>query len=235
MTTYRVREPDDWGMRWERPPVAQAMPVPVKYVHHSAGNPMHTLTADEAFRRMNELAISEGLSAIDYTVMVHEHPATDTVTIGVARAQWLPAATRDQNSVSKAVCALGYFHPGHTLSAQPSARMLEGLAQACALLMQRQWVTGNSETRGHRDNPVHPNATACPGEFLYPHIGAIHRRALELVTPVPPLPTPGTITVQAGEGWWAVARRAGVPVDALILANPMPLHPGMVLKVPAKT
>jgi hypothetical protein len=51
--------------------------------------------------------------------------------------------------------------------------------------------------------------------------------------PPAPTPAPGTITVLAGEGWWSLARRAGVTVDALVLANPMPLHPGMVLKVPA--
>src|SRR5688572_4470735 len=110
MTRYRIREAAQWGMRWARPPVRQVMPVSMQYVHHSAGNPFHTLDADEAFRRMNEMAIGEGMSAIDYTVLVHEHPATDTVTLGIARGEYLPAATYRSNEVSKAVCALGYFH-----------------------------------------------------------------------------------------------------------------------------
>lgn len=191
MTAFPILEGDEWGMRWDRPPIPQTGQQPTKYVHHSAGNPFATITAAEAFRRMNEMAIAEGMSAIDYTLMVHEHPGTDTVTIGVARGEWLPAATYAQNVVSKAVCALGYFHPGHALSAVPSARMIEGIARACALLIERGWCSPVSRTLGHRDSPaaIGSRATSCPGDELYPHVPWIHARALEL-TAGPPLPDP---------------------------------------------
>lgn len=76
----------------------------------------------------------------------------------------------------------------------------------------------------------------CPGakkkswvrRFLIP-------RAADLVeqwTAPPPPPPPGTVTVQAGDSYWSIARRVGCTPNDLILANPMPLHPGMVLKVP---
>lgn len=46
----------------------------------------------------------------------------------------------------------------------------------------------------------------------------------------------GTITVQAGDGWWQTARRAGVGMSELLAANnatvATPLHPGDVLRAP---
>lgn len=58
-------------------------------------------------------------------------------------------------------------------------------------------------------------------------------------TTVPP-PTPpssSTYTVVAGDSWWKIAQTLGVPMDALIAANPPAtsstvIHPGQVLNVP---
>jgi hypothetical protein len=54
---------------------------------------------------------------------------------------------------------------------------------------------------------------------------------------VPPPPLSGTYTVVAGDGWFAIARKLGVSVSALLAANPPAtintvLHPGDVLNVP---
>lgn len=227
--TYDVMEAAEWGMRWDRPPVSTTNPSPFGYQHHTAGNTMATLrdengnglNADEAFRRINEMAIGEGMSAIDYTALVHESES-GRVTVGIARGPWLPAATYKQNEVSKAVCAMGYFHPGHALSSHPSAGMLEGCAIAWAELHRRGWVTRDAiaNLRGHRQNPysIGDHATACPGDYLFPHVPSIGSRALELVdgTPPPPTPAPGpppvtTPTGVATMGAPLVLRYGGTP------------------------
>lgn len=191
MTTYRILEPEDWGMRWARPPVTEVLQDPEIYIHHRAGNPHHTRPAEDVFYEMNEGAITQkGYSATDYDVLVHENTVDDVVTIGVARGPWLSAATRDRNEQGEAICALGYFHPGHSLSEHPSPAMIEGLARAVALTISRGWAASNAKVLGHRDNPAHPGATGCPGDYLYPHVPAIHARALELLnTQEPPIMT----------------------------------------------
>lgn len=218
----------DWGLRWERPPVAEQMPDPELYVHHSAGN--HPADAVQAFRALNEYAINvKGYSAIDYDILVHRNPNTGLIVIGEGRGPWMSAATKDRNEQGEAVCLLGYFHPGSPLSRPPHPDEVEGVARAIVWGVEKGWVAPDTKILGHRDNPAHLGATSCPGDYLYAELPTIRARVAELLAP----PAPGTITVLAGEGWWSVARRAGVPMNDLILANPMPLHPGMVLKVPA--
>lgn len=85
------------------------------------------------------------------------------------------------------------------------------------------------------------NGKICPGDkkkawvrqFIIPRAAELVAQWTAPPPPPPPPPPPNTITVLSGDGWWSLARRASVTVDALILANPMPLHPGMVLKVPS--
>lgn len=55
-----------------------------------------------------------------------------------------------------------------------------------------------------------------------------------------PTPTPtetGTYTVVSGDGWYAIARKVGFPLNDILKLNGAtintPLHPGQVLKVPA--
>lgn len=186
MTTFVVLEGDEWGMRWADPPRSERLLDPETYIHHRAGNPRHDWDAAAAFREMNEQAIAGGMSATHYDILVHENTITDTVTIGVARGAKRSGATMDRNEEGEAVCALGYFHPGHRLSARPSPAMLEGLARAVALLVRRGWSAPNTKVLGHRDNPKQTNGSPCPGDYLYPHVPWIGRRAAELLTPEPP-------------------------------------------------
>jgi hypothetical protein len=189
MTTFRVLEPDEWGMRWARPPIRERLADPETYVHHTAGNPGHTLDAAVAFRNLNEYAINtKGYSAVDYDILVHENTVTDTVTVGVARGQWLSAATKDRNEDGEAVCALGYFTPGHSLSEHPSPGMLEGVARAIILSIERGWSAPDTKILGHRDNPAHPGATGCPGDWLYEMLPSIRKRVSELLDPLPDPP-----------------------------------------------
>lgn len=189
MTNYVVLEPEDWGMRWARPPFSERLLDPEIYIHHRAGNPHHTRDAATVFYEMNENAIKpkseggKGYSATDYDILVHENTVTDTVTIGIARGQWLSAATFDRNEEGEAICALGYFHPGHSLSEHPSPRMLEGLARACVISIERGWSARDAIILGHRDNPAHPGDTGCPGDWLYPFMDWIRARVAELLTP----------------------------------------------------
>ena len=68
---------------------------------------------------------------------------------------------------------------------------------------------------GHRDNPAHPGATGCPGDYLYPAVADIGRRAVELLrmaegkptTPPKPAETVLLARVVKGDGWWSIARR----------------------------
>lgn len=184
MTTYRILEPEDWGMRWAKPPIAERLLDPEQYIHHRAGNARHLIPAEQAFYEMNEGAIiNDGMSATDYDILVHEHTPSDTVSIGIARGPWLSAATRDRNEQGEAVCALGYFHPGHSLSERPSPGMLEGIARACVISRQRGWTAPDAVILGHRQNPAHPGATSCPGDYLFAELDTIRRRVADLLNP----------------------------------------------------
>lgn len=189
MTTYVILEPDEWKMRWARPPVTERLADPETYIHHRAGNPHHTRDAAQVFYDMNEGAIAnKGYSATDYDILVHENTVTDTVTIGIARGGWRSAATRDRNEEGEAICALGYFHPGHSLSERPSPAMIEGLARAVVISIERGWSAPDTTILGHRDNPAHPDATGCPGDYLYAELPTIRARVAELLAPPPPPP-----------------------------------------------
>lgn len=131
------------------------------------------------------------------------------------------------------------------VQAEKVAQALAYSAIVCDIPLEYPTAWDGAGTACHTEPFGYPywtnaNGKTCPGPKKKDWVRRyIIPRAVELVAewtaPPPPVPTPpaaGTITVQAGEGWYGVARRAGVPMNDLILANPMPLHPGMVLKVP---
>lgn len=174
MTTFRFMSVEEWGGRWARPPVGEKLLDPECFIHHTAGNPMHEVDAAVAFRSLNEYAInSKGYSFLDYDIMVHENTVTDTITIGEGRGQWLSAATRDRNEQGEAVCAMGYFHTGHSLTEHPSPAMLEGVARGISWGMDKGWISKTAKIMPHRDNPAHPGATGCPGNLFIPKIESV--------------------------------------------------------------
>jgi hypothetical protein len=197
MTAYRVIEGRDWGMRWARPPIAQTMPVSEVFVHHTAGRDpaLSTTGAAAAFKALNEYAIqTKGYSAVDYSMLVHTDKARAT-TIGEARGQWTPAATLDRNRQSKAVCLFGWFHPPdpaadwtRTSARRPYPNELEAAACSIVWMIERGWVTRTPTILGHRDNPSHPGATSCPGDYLQHALPIIRQHVTRLLTP--PAPTP---------------------------------------------
>lgn len=182
MTVFRYLTAEQWGMRWARKPVTEMLLDPECYVHHSAGS--HANDAVAAFRALNEYAINtKGYSALDYDVLVHRNPVDGVVTIGEGRGPWMSAATRDRNEQGEAVCVLGYFHPGSSMSRQPHPDELEGTALAIVWGIQQGWIAKDAAILGHRDNPAHPGATACPGDYLYSQLPTIRARVNELLNP----------------------------------------------------
>ena len=243
----------DWGVIWKRPPVVEGQADPETFIHHGAGSRIDT-DAAEAMRELQRwYHDAKNYSTIAYDVMVHRNTDTEHVTICGAREGWLSAATRDRNDIGEAICLFGYFHPGHRLSEQPTAREVEALAWAVAWSIEMGWSARDTNVMGHRSNPAHPGATGCPGDFLHPHVPAIHARALDILAeaegtdepPEPPeLPEPAVLLteVRAGDGWWAIARRCYGPhnlaanATRVEAANPdtRTLRTGALVRIPGR-
>lgn len=187
MPEFRYLRASEWGMRWAKPPAVEKLADPEVYVHHTAGNRFST-DAATAFRTINDYAINtKGYSALDYDILVHRNTVSGLVTIGEGRGPYRSAATLDRNEEGEAICVMGYFHPGHKLSEQPHPDEVEGVALGIVWGIENGWIAADAKILGHRDNPAHPGATGCPGDYLYAHMDTIRRRVTELLTPpVPP-------------------------------------------------
>lgn len=185
--TYRYLTNREWGIRYTvAVPRTERIPDPEGTLHHTAGNPMHNMDAKLAFRALNEAAIRDGYWCVAYDILVHEQkfPNGDVlVTIGEGRGPWMSGATLDRNEQTEAICAMGYFHPGHNLSERPSPWMFEGIARAFAWGIQKGWIVPSPNIYGHRDNPAHPGATVCPGDYLWIMLPWIRSRVQQLLQP----------------------------------------------------
>lgn len=187
MAEFRYLRATEWGMRWAKPPATEKLNDPEVFVHHSAGGRMST-DAATAFRALNEYAITgKGYSALDYDILVHRNTSTGLITIGEGRGPWRSAATLDRNEEGEAICVMGYFHPGHKLSEQPHPDEVEGVALGIVWGMELGWIARDAKILGHRDNPAHPGATGCPGDYLYAYMQTIRDRVAALLAP-PTLP-----------------------------------------------
>ena len=171
----------DWGIEWKRPPVSEGLADPETYIHHGAGSRMGN-DHGQAMRNLQAWYHDvKNYSTVAYDVMVHRNLADGTIGIMGGREGWLSAATADRNDIGEAICLFGYFSPGHQLSEQPTAGEVEALAFAVAWSIEMGWSALNTKVMGHRDNPAHPGATGCPGDYLYPHVPWIGRRAIEIL------------------------------------------------------
>lgn len=181
MTTVVYLSAADWQMRWARPPLAEKLPDPECYVHHTGGGQLSP-DAATAFRALNDYAINvKGYSALDYDVLVHYDPARDVLTIGEGRGKWLSAATLDRNEQGEAVCVIGNFE-----ARVPYPAEVEGTARGIVYGIEQGWISSFATILPHRDNPAHPGATACCGRFLIAQLPVIRARVAELLTPQPP-------------------------------------------------
>lgn len=216
---------------WKRPPVYEKLSDPETYIHHGAGGRFGNDSLEAVRRLQNWYHNSLNYSTIAYDIMVHRNVAANTVAIIGAREAWQSAATRERNEEGEAICLMGYFHPGHQLSEQPTEREIEALAFAVAWSIENGWSAPNTKIMGHRQNPAHPNQTSCPGDFLFPHVPAIGQRAFELLelskqTTPPPPPIPqkdedmelflktGTVRKhEKSKTLWLTAGTTVVPID----------------------
>lgn len=178
----------EWGRELKHPMATETLNDPETYVHHTAGNPYRAWTGEQAMRELQRQSHNQGYATVAYDVVVHER-ADSTITVMEGRGGWRSAATKDRNEEGEAICAMGYFHPGHALSAQPSPRMIEGIAWGIAWMMEWGWSAGDTRILGHRDNPRHPSATSCPGDYLYGQLPTIRNRVIQIITPPPVPPT----------------------------------------------
>jgi hypothetical protein len=80
------------------------------------------------------------------------------------------AATLGENEVSRSICLMGNYQGDI-----PTAAAVEAIVSCIKFLIDHGdlAVPRQLEILGHRDNPKHPNATACPGDHLYEYIPKI--------------------------------------------------------------
>lgn len=188
MTDYRFLRAAQWGMTWRTGTPLPSQPGrSYAVIHHVGGTAwMDNADATVHFQALNRLAHSKGHSGVDYSCLVHYHRGLDLATIGEGNGIYQAAATLDLNSQSKAYCLLGNTHIRAALPQE-----VEAMARATRWGIELGWNTGAPSIIAHRDNPAHPGATACPGDFFYPHMDTVRRRVTELGHPLPePAPEP---------------------------------------------
>lgn len=87
-------------------------------------------------------------------------------------------ATLNANAGSWTICGIGDFEDHDA-----PAPLLENIAALGAEAIRRGHLARGFAISGHRDH----GATACPGRFLYPHLGFLRDRVLQLDgAPLPP-------------------------------------------------
>lgn len=158
-----------WGA-----PATGAPPIPVPtpelWLHHS-GADGHGAGEVRAIRDYH--IRRRGMVDIAYSFVV-DMDGTIYEGRGAGRAG---GHTRDHNSRSHGVCALGNYE-----HVQPSPAMIRALADLARHGHQAGWWLPRGYTGGHRDVPG--AATACPGRHLYAAIREIN--ALAATDPPPP-------------------------------------------------
>lgn len=179
---------DQWGRELIHPMSPEKLNDPETYVHHTAGNPSTSISPVAAMLNLQRLSHNKGYATVAYDVVCH-YSADRIFTIMEGRGAARSAATKDRNEEGEAICMMGYFHPGSSLSMHPSSQEIEGLAWGIAWMMEKGWSAKDTKILGHRDNPRHPGATACPGDYLYQKLPDI-RNKLRLITAPPPIPPP---------------------------------------------
>ena len=76
----------EWGINWQNPPRPERLGDPETFVHHTAGNPMSTIDAVAAMRRLESISHRLGYSTVAYDVVTHLHEPSGTLTVLGGRA-----------------------------------------------------------------------------------------------------------------------------------------------------
>jgi hypothetical protein len=152
--------------------------LPKVYIHHTAGHyPVNVSEEIQQMHTLQHIAIDvKGYTDIDYNWLIGPS-GTVYESRGASKKS---AATLGENDVSRSVCFMGNFQGDI-----PTEVSLQACIELiCYLIKIKELVPARQlEVLGHRDNPKHPMATACPGEHLYAYIPRI-REAVLNYTPV---------------------------------------------------
>lgn len=143
-------------------------PLPKCYIHHTAGYFPHSVAEEiDQMHTLQHIAIDvKHYTDIDYNWLIGP-----SGTVYEARgASKKSAATLGENDVSRSICFMGNFQGDipTEYSIQACIELLKYLIKIAELQPARLL-----EVLGHRDNPQHPNATACPGDHLYAYMTRI--------------------------------------------------------------
>ena len=171
---------DEWKGRWARTPQTEKLLDAECVIHHvggaawmgglvARGSAASRAAACKVFYDLNEYAINtKGYSFLDYDVLAWYDRFNDIGWIGDGRGQWLSAATLDRNEQSEAVCLAG-----NCQIREPLPQELELLAHAVVHGVRKGWISPNTVIYAHRDNPAHPGATQCCGQYLIPKLAPV--------------------------------------------------------------
>lgn len=152
----------EWNARKPSTPIADIGIVDTIFIHHSVTNPTGDPKAD--VRQIQNFHMdSRHYADIAYTLLVHpDGSVLEGRTKGAKAAQG--AHTSGWNSRSVAICAIGNYD-----ISKPTAKLVDGINEAIALLKSKGWATQNARIRSHSD----VGSTACCGRFLRELIPAL--------------------------------------------------------------
>jgi len=150
--------------------------LPKVYIHHTAGYFPHSVAEEiQQMQILQHIAIdTKGYQDIDYNWVIGP-----TGTVYEARGlDKRSAATLDENGVSRSICFMGNFQ-----NMEPTRASLDVSVELINYLIANNQLLSpiNLEILGHKDNPQHPNATACPGNNLYKYMSEIRSRVKQPV------------------------------------------------------
>jgi hypothetical protein len=179
-------------------------PTEELWLHHTGGEQF-----DEAGMRMlQQYAMHHGYVDLEYTFVLDHVDCKVFKSRGVGKNS---AATGGHNTVSHAVCVMGYFQDvvvnGVVVRTGdvPSDKLIATLANLVAWGFEHGWWKHCAFTGGHRD--ASGNSTACPGNKLEAVIPKINALALQIHGAT----TGGNVIPKLPHGW------GGGVVDGLVI------------------
>lgn len=135
-------------------------PMAELWLHHSYTVPTQDPLADA--RQVQQIAFDRGYSDISYTFLVHP----SGVVLEGRELRYVGAHTLGRNEISLAINLIGNYQPGQPLpDREVSDEQIASVRWLCdKLIADRYLVPGRYPTGGHRENPVDPGGTQCPGD-----------------------------------------------------------------------
>lgn len=202
MTESHYLTRSEWGGTWIGTPPFEKKPDGETYIHHVGGGAFMGGIVAPGFSASRSAAISifralnayaqrpkilggKGYQFLDYDLLVWFDRFNNIIWIAEGRGEYRSAATLDRNEEGEAICVCGNFE-----LRDPFAAEIEGAALATIIGIQQGWIAETTTILGHRDNPAHPQATACPGGRYYVKLPVLRTLVADLLQEPEPVPTP---------------------------------------------